>query len=304
MSTRTEETILSRDGTKLFVRKWSPVVKPVATVVVIHGFLEHGGRYREIAEYWASEHAISTIVYDCRGHGKSSGQRAYCSSMKDFFDDFEATLEYARNNGKKTTPTKTPDQNRSDENETQPSTLKPSLPIFVFCHSFGGLTFLDYARERQVDIHGVIISAPFVALALKVSPMKIMISKLLGSVIPRLPLPGESLNLTHDPEKLREIEEDTVMLKNVTVGWASQCFSAQDRVCGTVPLPLSMPVLYLQAELDEVCSPDVVEKVGISIEQKDKTIVLRKGDYHEMHNEINRHELYVLMSQWMLHRVS
>ncbi|KAL7577729.1 hypothetical protein ACA910_010493 [Epithemia clementina (nom. ined.)] len=136
MSSRTEETIQSSDGTKLFVRKWLPASKPVATLIVLHGFTEHGGRYREIAEYFASEHSISTIVYDFRGHGKSSGQRAYCSSMKDYFDDLEAALEYAKKNGKKATTT-------NDETETTTTDDEPPTPIFLFCFSFGGLTFLD-----------------------------------------------------------------------------------------------------------------------------------------------------------------
>ncbi|KAL7559270.1 hypothetical protein ACA910_009045 [Epithemia clementina (nom. ined.)] len=296
MSSRTEETIQSSDGTKLFVRKWLPASKPIATLIVVHGFLEHGGRYREIAEYFASEHSISTIAYDLRGHGKSSGQRAYCSSMKDYFDDLEAALAYAKKNGKKATAT-------NDETEST-TTNEPPTPIFVFCHSFGGLTFLDYARERKVDIQGAIISAPFVAMAVKVPPIKVTVSKLLGGLLPRLSIPGEDLDLTHDAEKKREHDEDPLILHSVTLGWAKTCFNAQARVCGTMPLPLSMPILYLEAELDGVSAPDDVKAVGKNIEQKDKTIVVRKGDFHEMHNEVNRHEVYVLIAEWICNRLS
>ena len=282
MSSRTEETIQSKDGTKLFVRKWLPASTPVARLVVHHGFLEHGGRYREIAEYFATEHSISTIVYDIRGHGQSSGQRAYCSSMNDYFQDFEAVLEYARQQDKD----------------------KATTPLFVFCHSFGGLTFLDYARDKQVDIQGVIVSAPFVGFAMKIPPAKLMISKLLSSLVPRLSVPGEPLPLTHDEEKQREHDEDPLILKNVTLGWHTTCVQAQDRVCGAVPLPLSMPVLYLEAEDDQVSDPVAVKEVGKNIEQKDKTIVVRKGEYHEMTNEVKRTETYALIAEWILKRRS
>ncbi|KAL7577730.1 hypothetical protein ACA910_010494 [Epithemia clementina (nom. ined.)] len=140
-------------------------------------------------------------------------------------------------------------------------------------------------------------------MAVKVPPIKITVSKLLGSILPRLSIPGEDLELTHDAEKIREYNEDPLILHNVTLGWAKTCFNAQARVCGTGPLPLSMPISYLQAELDGVSAGDDVTAVRKSIEQKDKTIVVRKGDFHEMHNEVNRHEVYVLIAEWICNRL-
>ena len=44
MSSRTEQTVVNpADQTKLFVRKWTTAVAPVAKLVILHGYLEHGG---------------------------------------------------------------------------------------------------------------------------------------------------------------------------------------------------------------------------------------------------------------------
>ena len=279
MSTRTEETIQSRDGTKLFIRKFMPPSDPIARVVMIHGFLEHGGRYQEVAEYFASEHGISSVIYDVRGHGKSSGQRAYASSIKDYFDDFDVVMENAKK-------------------------MHGSLPLFVLAHSFGGLTFLDYARDKKLDINGAIVISPFVEPAKAIPPIKVFLGKVLGSVLPRVSIPGEDLALTHDADKQREHDEDPMILHSVTLGWGYLCLNAQARVRETVPLSLSMPILYMMADEDSVSSPEAMKTVGNNIEQKDKTVVVRKGEYHEILNEVNRQDAYSLIAEWMCNRLT
>jgi len=46
-----------------------------ADVVLIHGFGEHGGRFKNVAEY-LSQNGYTIHVIDLRGHGYSGGPRA------------------------------------------------------------------------------------------------------------------------------------------------------------------------------------------------------------------------------------
>eukprot|EP00527_Entomoneis_sp_CCMP2396_P009460 CAMPEP_0198138594 /NCGR_PEP_ID=MMETSP1443-20131203/1975_1 /TAXON_ID=186043 /ORGANISM="Entomoneis sp., Strain CCMP2396" /LENGTH=287 /DNA_ID=CAMNT_0043800423 /DNA_START=129 /DNA_END=992 /DNA_ORIENTATION=+ len=286
MSSRTEQTVVNPyDGTKLFVRKWNPPSAPVAKMVIIHGYLEHGGRYREFAEYLSSEHNICTLAYDLRGHGKSSGQRAYLYEMKENHTDLEAVLDFGKN----------------DKHST--------VPIFVLAHSFGGLTFLDYARENmalQQKIKGCIITSPFVDYADALGTFKVLVSRVLGRIMPRLSLPVEELpveNLTNDVQKQKEHDEDPANLHSFTIGWALECLNTQLRVRETIPIVIPVPVLYVIAELDKVADVEAVTKVGQNIEQKDKTVVLRKGEQHEVLNEVKRQETYKIIGEWIANRL-
>ena len=66
-----EQVIQSKDGTPLFVKQYH-AEKPVAQVLILHGYLEHCGRYEEFGTY-LSAHGISAMTFDLRGHGRSGG---------------------------------------------------------------------------------------------------------------------------------------------------------------------------------------------------------------------------------------
>mmetsp|Transcript_2354 Transcript_2354/g.6607 ORF Transcript_2354/g.6607 Transcript_2354/m.6607 type:complete len:290 (-) Transcript_2354:2433-3302(-) len=288
MAGRVEEAIVSKDQkTKLFIRRWNTGTPPVAKLVLIHGYLEHGGRYQEFAEFLASEHNVCTIAYDARGHGKSSGQRAYAYDMQDLQEDLEAVMAYAV----------------KDDND---STSKP--PLFVLAHSFGGLVFLDYARERmglKDVIQGAIIMSPFVDYADGLSGTKVVLSRVLGLALPWLSLPVEEIpveNLTSDKEKQKEHNDDQLMLHSFTVGWARLSLNAQVRVQETTPIVMAMPILYLMTESDKVADPVTIKKVGESIEHKDKTVIAMAGE-HELLNETNRSETFKIIGEWICNRL-
>ena len=40
-----EDSFPARDGLRLFERRWQPAGEPRAEVLLVHGFVEHGGRY-------------------------------------------------------------------------------------------------------------------------------------------------------------------------------------------------------------------------------------------------------------------
>ena len=243
------------------------------------------GRYREFAEFLGAEYNICTIVHDARGHGKSSGQRGFIGGMPELFSDIDTILDFAKDD------------------------KHPSVPVFVLAHSFGGMTFLDYARDNMKlsqRIQGSIITCPFVDFADHLDSVKVTVTRILGTFLPRLSLPVEELpakNLTSDPVKQKEHDEDPANLHYFTVGWGLQTLNTQVRLRETTPLPIATPVLYIVAENDKVSDVEAVKKTGESIEQKDKTIVVRKGEEHEVLNETKREETYRLIGDWIKQRV-
>ncbi|MDD1966334.1 alpha/beta hydrolase [Pseudomonas putida] len=74
-------------GYEIVTQLWTPE-KPVATLVLVHGFYDHMGLYRHVIE-WALELGYAVISCDLPGHGLSSGTRA---SITDFAE-YQVVLE-------------------------------------------------------------------------------------------------------------------------------------------------------------------------------------------------------------------
>lgn len=66
-------------GFEVVAQVWLPAA-PVATLVLLHGFYDHMGLYRNVVE-WALGRGFAVVSCDLPGHGLSSGERA---SINDF----------------------------------------------------------------------------------------------------------------------------------------------------------------------------------------------------------------------------
>lgn len=69
----------SFDGKKIFVREWLNVENPVGIVQIIHGMVEHSGRYSHLAEF-LNANGYLVVADDHRGHGNTDPETlGYCS---------------------------------------------------------------------------------------------------------------------------------------------------------------------------------------------------------------------------------
>lgn len=280
-----EKTIDSADGTTLYTQSWHPSSNPKAYLVMCHGYLEHCGRYREVGEYMVS-FGIATTVFDFRGHGKSAGTRAFVADFSNYHDDIKAVVE---------------------------AVVKPNddvaIPLFLLGHSNGALAVFDFMLVDpsffKTPVKGLIISSPFLAPANELSYFKVLISKLLGYLFPTLALPANEVTaeiLMHDEGKRQEHKNDALVQSKFTLGWAVQGMRAQKRVKEDLK-ECVIPLLFLYAEDDKVACPSTNQRFANEISQPDKTVVERKGEYHEILNETKRTETYALIKEWVLQRV-
>ena len=86
------------DDLKLYEQVWLPPggangdsIQAKATIVIVHGFGEHSGRYRPLALQLINN-GFAVYAYDQRGHGKSGGIRAYIDSWDEYISDFERAI--------------------------------------------------------------------------------------------------------------------------------------------------------------------------------------------------------------------
>src|SRR5215213_5787296 len=69
--------------------------EPRGLLVVAHGFGEHGGCYRHVAEVLGPALGIDLVAPDLRGHGRSPGRRGVVRRYDDLIDDLRATVAWA-----------------------------------------------------------------------------------------------------------------------------------------------------------------------------------------------------------------
>jgi acylglycerol lipase len=275
-----EQFIESKDGTQLFVKQFS-TASPKAQVLVLHGYLEYSLRYTEFAEYLNGK-GISVTVFDYRGHGKSGGDRAFLKEWKSYHEDLDAAR----------------------------STLLPSdkLPTFLFGHSNGGLILMTALLEgdlKDAGLKGIVLTGPYVAPAVDLPFYKIGAAKIFGTYVPSLKVPADltGSDLTSDPQKIKEHDEDPLVLASATAGWALQAMKAQAKVQEMVETTkVSIPILLAYGSDDRVANPKTLKMVGDKLQADDKTIVVREGELHEIVNEVKRTETFDLIGDWILKR--
>ena len=122
--------MLSTDGTRLFYR-WHPVSEARASVVVIHGFAEHSGRYSHVLDRLNAA-GFNALAFDYRGHGHAEGSRVYIDRFSEYVEDTRCALDFVEDRAGR-------------------------LPLFILGHSQGGLAFRHgpkHGRRRDAPHAG------------------------------------------------------------------------------------------------------------------------------------------------------
>ncbi len=273
---RNEGSFEGAGGRNLFRRSWLPEA-PERALVVVHGFAEHSGRYEALG-CWFAEHGCAVHAYDHQGHGRSKGPRNYVASFADYQDDLGALLELVRREQR-------------------------GLDLVLVGHSMGGLITAGFARERQPDVLGVVLSGPALALGQPLSGPKLWFAKLMRHVAPRLltdsGLPADGLS--RDPEVRRLYEEDPLVDTRMTPALALAMMEAMERTAGG-GAEVKVPMLLLHGADDPLCSPSGSEVFFASLPAGSAppcALKIYPGLLHEIFSEPEREEVFADLLGWV-----
>ena len=262
--TRVSQQFAAADGLLLTRQAWRAVGGPTAVLALVHGYGEHGGRYRELAVELA-ERGLAVHVYDLRGHGVSAGRRGHIKRFTDYLVDTAVYLDAVR-------------------------TDDPGLPVYLLGHSFGGLIAAALVEQRTASgLAALILSAPFLRLALEVPPLRIQAARLASAVAPTFDI-GNTLDaagLSHDEAVVAAYRKDPLNHHKATARWAAETLAAQGAVLAAAPL-IDMPLLVMYGEADPVADPAGARELFAAAASADKTERAYPGYYHEIFNETGR----------------
>jgi alpha-beta hydrolase superfamily lysophospholipase len=274
---RHEEGVLARAqsrGPELHYYAFLPEGTPRAKVGLLHGYADYGKRYSHVAEAWAAR-GIATFAIDMRGHGLSGGKRGYCDSFGEFLDDAGelARLVQQRASG---------------------------TPAFLFGHSFGGLVAASMAIEHPSPWRGLLLSAPYIGLALDVPRVKIIAGKIASRLVPALSQPSglRGADMTHDAARAQAYDADPLCFKGVTSRWFTEVNAAQDRVLARAPA-LTMPLTLVMGSQDRVAKVARARAFFDAAGSPDKTWDERPGLFHEVLNEPEWRSIADRLADWM-----
>jgi acylglycerol lipase len=271
-----EEKIDSTNGIRIFVRSWTPALRPRALVVICHGVNSHSGQY-----LWAGEQLSATglTVYalDLRGRGQSDGERFYVENVADYVSDVAATVTLAKSR-------------------------HPGVPVFLLGHSAGGVVSSVYTLEHASELTAFIcesfafqVPAPGFALAA---------IKALSHIAPRLPvLKLKNEDFSRDPQAVAALNSDPLTAHEVQPAiTVAALVRADERLREEFP-QMTLPLLIMHGTDDKatVChgSQFFYDTAG----SKDKTLKLYEGHYHDLLNDIGKEGVLQEILGWINARV-
>jgi lysophospholipase len=274
-------TFSSSGGTTLYGEWFLPEGEPRGLVVVLHGYAEHCGRYRELAHV-LHRTGSAVLTYDMRGHGQSTGQRGHIESVSDYLDDLEAALGQAE------------------------ALLGRALPRVLVGHSNGSLVTLRALvdDQRRPEVVGAAVCSPFLGLRVPISRVKVAAAHLTSRVAPRMSMSNEIRieDLTGDAGKLAERRADTLCHGVATARWFTEARAAQQHVYDHAS-NLTVPTLWLvsgaDAIADATCSRKVADRVRAPIAYHDLA-----GLKHEAFNESDRARVFSTLATWVSERLA
>ncbi len=263
----------AKDNLPLFWCVSRPAGTPRAAIALLHGYLDHSGRYGEVISLLASR---GFVVYalDFRGHGQSGGKRAFVDSYTEYLDDLDTFLAFVREK-------------------------EPNLKRFLIAHSQGGLIGIRYLMSHPDAVSGAAFSAPYLRPIFQ-PVLKAAAARVLSRVLPALRLATGlgADTLTSDVAIQKATESDVLYQHHATPRWFTEVTATQDEVMRRAT-EFVTPFVALVPEADPVADPRATQRFVEHATSKDKRYVGFAGLRHEPFNEVKRQEVFAALLSWL-----
>lgn len=268
------------EGLEIFWQAWLPDGEPRATLVLVHGASEHGGRYGHVVDRLVPE-GYAIWALDHRGHGRSEGRRAFLDRLDNVLADLDRFVDIV--------------------SAESPGSAKP----LMLGHSMGGCIATAYTLRHQEKLAALVLSAPLLTLG-AASARTRAVSRALSRIAPGARLfKVDSSKISRDPDEVRAYDEDPLVTRSgLPARTLSELVYAIDSFPGQARR-LELPLLIMHGSGDQIVPVDGSTMLHDRASSEDKTMKLYDGLYHEMFNELEDDRRRVLddLSGWLGARV-
>ncbi len=268
------------DGLRLHLQEW-PDARPVrGTVLMVHGFGEHIGRYAYVAAH-LNAWGYRAIGYDHRGHGRSEGPKGRLMHADDWMRDLALAIDAVR-------------------------AAHPG-PLWLLGHSMGGLICARFVAEgvadgtpatwhRQVD--GLVLSSP--ALDLGLSLFERFKAALVGSIAPHFAVGNGRATrwLSRDPKVIAAFDADPLVHDRISSTFVNAMLSS-GHVVRERAASWSLPTLLMFAGSDRAVSPAGSRHFADAAPKNVVTTHEFPAMFHEIFNEPEKHEVFTALGAWL-----
>ena len=263
-----------RDGTNINCVDYFPASPAHSSIVFMHGLGEHCGRYTHLADYFCTR-GFAVRTYDLRGHGKSSGKRGDIPHQDSLLDDAQQVMH--------------------DWQASCPTSVTRQL---LLGHSMGGLFAAKFALSKMCDLHGLILSAP--ALAIYMNFVERSLLKVLSSVAPSLTLSNglKTQYLSHDPKVVASYLTDTLVHDRISARLLNSMLTTMHDVF-THASSLDLPTLLLVAGQDKLVDSTGSLRFAQAGPENHLRLCTYENLYHEIFNELDTKAVFDDVGIWL-----
>jgi alpha-beta hydrolase superfamily lysophospholipase len=266
-------TLEAKSSYQIFSQIWEPENPAKGVIILVHGLGEHSGRYcTHFANFFSNE-GYSILTFDLPGHGQSSGKKGHIKEYDDFEILLSSGISYAKNK-------------------------YPSLPIFVYGHSLGGLITLEYSIQVKPKINGVIASAPVLDVYEPIHPAKLVLAKIMNTVFPSFSLDsGLKRNmLSRDKSVIERYNADPLVHGHTSARMGMYIIEKGEFVRNNAN-KVSVPTLVMVGSAEGIVSKKAIHDF---CDQSDNCVEKIWTDlYHELHNEPEKLSVLEFTSEWI-----
>lgn len=192
-------------------------------------------------------------------------------------------------------------------------------PLYLLGESLGGIIVLNIAlnyqmdvtfqaftelKEKQKNITGLILVAPGIEPKMNLNileMLKFMVQIPVSLVFKNLKLinlENNWENANKDPEQLKKMREDPLLLRNLSIAFLVSIAKYHKRVMKKC-IDLELPVLILQGKADDVVSYKGAEKFYDKLKSKDKKIKLLENASHGLMADEATPEVIRSIEEWL-----
>lgn len=261
-------------GANIYYQHWQPESPPKAILFIAHGLAEHSGRYLNVVNYFVPR-GYAVYSLDHLGHGKSDGTRVYVEHFSDFTEPLKAYLDMIQG-------------------------WQPGKPMFIVGHSMGGLISTAYLLDHQDELKGAVLSAPALKISENISPITILMAKLLAGITPKMGLAAlEASAISKDTAVVNAYLNDPLVYNGKTTARAGGELLKAIRRVEQEAETIHIPLLLLQGSEDRLVDPGGAKMLYEKARAVDKTLKVYEGLYHEVFNEPEREQVLKDVEAWL-----